>query len=164
VAVPRPITAKDRAAVRRLHGEGMTRNDIARKLKRSPSTVSKLAAEAGLTFDRAAETAVATAVRSADLAARRADLAARLHDDAERLREQLFAPCVIGSFGGKENVWTDQALSRPPFADQRQIMGATAVAIDKSLKLAPPLDDNGATEVGALLTGLFDALRDKHGG
>ncbi|WP_157846696.1 helix-turn-helix domain-containing protein, partial [Kitasatospora aureofaciens] len=34
----RPLTAKDRAAVKRLHAKGMSRNDIARAIKRSPST------------------------------------------------------------------------------------------------------------------------------
>jgi hypothetical protein len=158
----RPITAEDSATVRRLHAEGKLRNEIARIMGRSGSTVSKLAEAQGLTFDQAPKIAAATEVRKADLAARRVALAEKLQDDAERLREQLWQPCIVGAFGGKDNVWAQQPLPKPPFADQRQIMGATSVAIDKSLKLAPPVDDNGATEVGALLTGLFEALRAQH--
>lgn len=158
-----PVTAEDEAAVRRLHAEGKSRNDIARAIGRSPSTVSKLAGKLGLSFDREA-TAAATAAKSADLAARRVALAEALHEDAERLRAQLWAPCVIGQFGGKDNTWAQIQKERPPFADQRQIMGAVSVAVDKSLKLAPPKDDNGAGEVGALLTSLFESLRAKHGG
>lgn len=79
----RLIDDKDRAAVKRLHAKGQTRNDIARAIKRSPSTVSKIAGqfEPPLTFDRAPQVKAATSVRTADLAARRAALA--LQDDAE---------------------------------------------------------------------------------
>lgn len=158
-----PVTAQDEEAVRRLHAAGKTRNQIGREIGRSPSTVSKLADKLGLSFDRG-PTAAATAAKTADLAARRVALAERLHDDAERLREQLWAPCTIGQFGGKDNTWAQIDKPRPPFADQRQIMSAVSIAVDKSTKLAPPKDDNGATEVGALLTSLFEALRTEHGG
>ncbi|MFE7782050.1 helix-turn-helix domain-containing protein [Streptomyces nigrescens] len=156
----RPITDKDRAAVRRLHAQGKTRNEIARELKRSPSTVSKVAAafEPPLTFDRAGEVAVATEVRRADLAARRAQLAAQLHDDAERLRAQLWQPCTIGAFGGKDNVWNDTRLERPTFGDQRQILAATGTAIEKSLKLAPAAGGEGAEQVRSMLGALGEAL------
>ncbi|WUY03430.1 helix-turn-helix domain-containing protein [Streptomyces anulatus] len=48
----RPITDTDRRAVRRHHAAGLSRNDIARKIKRSASTVPKPAAEMGLSFNR----------------------------------------------------------------------------------------------------------------
>ncbi|WP_079405461.1 helix-turn-helix domain-containing protein [Streptomyces sp. 3211] len=155
----RPITDKDRAAVRRLHGQGMSRNDIARKISRSPSTVSKIATALDLSFDRAAEVAVATEVRRADLASRRTALAAILQEDAERLRAQLWEPCTIGAFGGKDNVWSETRLDRPTFADQRAILAATGTAIDRSLKLAPAEGGQaGAEQVRSMLGALGEAL------
>jgi hypothetical protein len=156
----RPITDKDRAAVRRLHAQGKARNEIARAIKRSPSTVSKIAAacEPPLTFDRAAEVAVATEVRRADLAARRAQLAEQLHTDAEQLRAQLWQPCTVGAFGGKDNIWNDTRLERPTFGDQRQILAATGTAIEKSLKLAPAVGSEGAEQVRSMLGALGEAL------
>lgn len=156
----RPITDRDREQVRQLHGQGKGRNDIARAIKRSPSTVSKIAAafEPPLTFDRAGEVAVATEVRRADLAARRALLAEQLHEDAERLRAQLWEPCTIGAFGGKDNVWTDTHLAQPTFGDQRQIIAATGTAIEKSLKLAPAAGGKGAEQVRSMLGALGEAL------
>ncbi|MFZ3569267.1 helix-turn-helix domain-containing protein [Streptomyces sp. BH034] len=156
----RPITAKDRKRVRELHAAGKTRNEIARTLSRSPSTVSKIARECEppLTFDRAGEVAVATEVRRADLAARRAQLAEQLHDDAAKLRAQLFAPCTIGAFGGKDNVWAETNLERPTFGDQRQILAATGIAIEKSLKLAPASGGEGAEQVRSMLGTLGEAL------
>jgi transposase len=152
--VARPIDDNDREQVRRLHAKGKSRNEIAKTIGRSPSTVSKIAAafEPPLVFDRAAE------VRRADLAARRAQLAEQLHDDAERLRAQLWQPCTIGAFGGKDNIWTDTRLAQPTFGDQRQILAATGTAIEKSLKLAPAAGGEGAEQVRSMLGALGEAL------
>lgn len=156
----RPITDKDRAAVRRLHAQGKARNEIARAIKRSPSTVSKIAAafEPPLTFERGPEVVAATEARRIDLAARRAQLAEQLHADAEQLRAQLWAPCTIGAFGGKDNVWSETRLERPTFGDQRQILAATGTAIEKSLKLAPAEGGEGAEQVRSMLGTLGEVL------
>ncbi|MGW7514795.1 helix-turn-helix domain-containing protein [Streptomyces sp. NPDC054796] len=156
----RPITDTDRAAVRRLHAQGKARNVIARKLKRSPSTVSKIAAafEPPLVFDRAAEVAVATEVRRADLAARRAQLAEALHTDAERLRAQLWEPTTYGEFAGRDGEWHEAHLDRPRFADQRAIIAATGTAIQQSLKLAPAQGGEGVEQVRSMLGALGEAL------
>ncbi|MFD9879980.1 helix-turn-helix domain-containing protein [Streptomyces alboflavus] len=74
----KPITDRDRAAVRRLHGEGKSRNTIAREIGRSAATVSKIAVGEGLTFSGGARVAAATQARRADATARREQLA----DDA----------------------------------------------------------------------------------
>ncbi|WP_328678444.1 helix-turn-helix domain-containing protein [Streptomyces sp. NBC_00343] len=156
----RPVDDSDRAAVKRLHAAGKSRNDIAREIRRSPSTVSKIAAafEPPLTFDRAAEVAAATAARTADLADRRASLAVALHNDAERLRAQLWQPTVYGEFAGKDGKWQQVHLDQPRFADQRQIIGATATAIQQSLRLAPVEGGEGAEQVRSMLGALGDAL------
>jgi hypothetical protein len=154
----RPIDAKDRAAVRRLHKQGKSRNDIARAIKRSPSTVSKIATALGLSFERGAEVVAATEARRIDLAARRVALAEALHQDAERLRTQLWEPCVHGAFGGKENVWSQVNLDRPLFADQRNILAATGTAIQQSLKLQPAEGREGSDEVRSMLGALGEAL------
>jgi hypothetical protein len=154
----RPIDAKDRAAVRRLHKQGKTRNDIARAIKRSPSTVTKIAKELGLTFERGAEVVAATEARRVDLAGRRVHLAEQLHQDAEKLRAQLWEPCTIGAFGGKDNVWSDTRLEQPTFADQRNILAATGTAIQQSLKLQPAEGGEGAEQVRSMLGTLGEAL------
>ncbi|APD18634.1 helix-turn-helix DNA binding protein [Streptomyces phage PapayaSalad] len=154
----RPITDTDREQVKALHAEGMSRNDIARRMKRSPSTVSKLAAEQGLTFERGPEVVAATEARRIDLAARRQALAEQLHQDAEQLRAQLWEPCTIGEFAGREGDWQTADLPRPRFADQRQIMGATATAIQQSLRLQPADGGADAGDVRSMLGSLGEAL------
>ncbi|ATL86685.1 helix-turn-helix domain-containing protein [Streptomyces malaysiensis subsp. malaysiensis] len=156
----RPIDDRDREQVRELHAQGKSRNQIARAIGRSPSTVSKIAGsfEPPLTFDRAAEVAVATEVRRADLAARRTALALALQSDAEQLRAQLWTPTIYGEFAGKEGTWQQIDLDRPRFADQRQIMSATATAIAQSLKLAPAEGGEGVEQVKSMLGALGEAL------
>lgn len=156
--MPRPLTDNDREQVRRLHAQGKARNEIARELRRSPSTVSKLAREQGLTFDRGPEVVAATEARRIDLAARRAQLAETLHQDAERLRAQLWEPCRHGAFGGKDNVWSEVQLDRPLFGDQRAIVAAAGTAIQQSLKLAPAEGGEGADQVRSMLGALGEAL------
>ncbi|MEV6395575.1 helix-turn-helix domain-containing protein [Streptomyces sp. NPDC051907] len=72
----------DREQVRRLHAEGMTRNQIARTTGRAAATVSKIAGELGLTFAGGARVAAATEARQADAAARREQLADEALDGA----------------------------------------------------------------------------------
>ncbi|MCI2424110.1 helix-turn-helix domain-containing protein [Saccharopolyspora sp. K220] len=77
--------------MRELHAQGKTRNDIAREIGRSPSTVSRLAHAAGLSFDRS-KTAAATQAKQRDNAARRADLVRRLYGRGEANLGRLEAP------------------------------------------------------------------------
>ncbi|MFD7106103.1 helix-turn-helix domain-containing protein [Streptomyces celluloflavus] len=155
-----PITGTDRDQVRRLHAQGKTRNQIAREIGRSGSTVSKIARALDLSFERGPEVVAATEARRIDLAARRQQLAETLHEDAERLRRQLWEPCTVGAFGGKDNEWSQVDLSRPQFADQRQILAATSIAVDKSLRLAPAEGGAGADDVRSMLGTLGSVLTD----
>jgi hypothetical protein len=87
--VAEPITDRDHEQVRRLHSEGKPRNAIAREIKRSPSTVSKIAEALGLTFAGGARVAAATEARRADAAARRELLADEALDGALRQVERV---------------------------------------------------------------------------
>ncbi|MFH8530472.1 helix-turn-helix domain-containing protein [Streptomyces tendae] len=165
----RPITDKDRAAVKRLHAKGTSRNDIARAIKRSPSTVSKIAGafDPPLTFDRAPQVEAATAVRKADLAARRAAFAERLQDTAERELGKMTAETLYWEWGGKDHSYAQKLAPEPIPADRRAIMSIIATAVDRSLKLVPPKDDAGAESrsvIGDLMAGLARNYAERHGG
>jgi hypothetical protein len=162
VATPAPLDDAERDRIRAMHAAGRSRNDIARELGRSASTISKAAGRLGLRFDRAKTTA-ATAAKVADAKARRAALALALLGDAERLRTQLFAPAELHSFGGAEHTYRRVEIERPPAKDQREIMQATNTAIGASLRLDVHDGDANVEKVGSLLGALFDNMRDKHG-
>lgn len=156
------VTDEDREAIRRLHAQGLGRNEIARQIGRAQRTVSVLAAEMGLEFD-VTMTEVATRHRIVQLEEKRTILADALTDDALRLSEQLWQPAKVYNIGGKDNIYTEQEVPEPPADAKRALMAAAVAAANQSVRLVPPKDTDGAEEVGSLLTSLFDRLRDRHG-
>lgn len=99
--VAQPVSAEERARLRQLHAKGLGRNAIAAELGRSAGTVTKLAAEMGLSFDRA-PTVAATAAAKADAAALRAALNLDYLADAQRLRQQVWQPHEYVDHGGRQ--------------------------------------------------------------
>lgn len=152
----RPVTEADYNEVRRLHAQGLGRNAIAREMGRGPRTVSVIAAELGLAFDRTM-TEEATRARKADLEERRVLLAEALQGDAERLTEQLWQRAKVFNIGGKDNTYTDHDVDEPPADAKKNLMAAAGIAIEKSLKLVPPdrEDLEGLAAVDAWLRGMM---------
>jgi hypothetical protein len=162
---PRPISDDDRAEIRYLHAQGKGRNEIARIMRRSGRTISEEAAEMGLSFARAAEVRQATEIRAADLAELRTNLAYDLTVDAVRLREQLWEPCRIYNFGGKDNTLAFEDVDEPPPLEKKNLMTTVGVAIDRSVRLVPLADDTGEdaarSMVGQLIAGLTAIAREQ---
>jgi hypothetical protein len=156
-----PLTDDDRERVRQLHTAGACRNDIAREIGRSPSTVSKLAKQLGLSFDRS-KVKAATAAKAADAKAKRAVLMNNLLDDAERLRQQLWHQAHVYSFGGKDNTFAEAYVEQPSFRDQRDIVQAVNTALGASLRLDQHDGDGSIEQVGSLLGSLFDTITGRH--
>ncbi|HEY9372416.1 helix-turn-helix domain-containing protein [Streptomyces sp.] len=152
-----PVTDEERETIRRLHAEGHGRNEIARLTGRAQRTVSVIAAELGLTFDTTM-TEDATRARIAQLAALRAETALDLHIDAMKLTQQMWEPTVVYNFGGRDNIYAEQAVDEPPAVEKKNLMTAAGVALEKSLKLVPPKDDGGAAAAGSLVGNLLLGL------
>ncbi|MEU7590691.1 helix-turn-helix domain-containing protein [Micromonospora sp. NPDC049230] len=153
----RPVTQDDYDQVRALHGQNLSRNEIARRLRRSGKTISYIADELGLAFDRS-RTKAATAAKVVDARERRATLAVALLEDAARLRTQLWERASYVDHGGKEYDRVDWTLDEPTFADKLKLMQATGIAIDKAVRLdeydADPGIDAAKSMLGALAAGL----------
>lgn len=152
-----PVTDTERDEVRRLHAAGTTRNDIARILKRSPNTISRICADLGLSFDRSA-VAAATEARKADAKAKRSELELLLLDDARRLRAQIWEKHEYREYGGKEFVLRKWTQAQPTPTDKLKLMQATGAAVDRSLRLAEHDSDQGVEAAKSLLTDLGRAL------
>lgn len=154
---PRPVTQDDYDQVRALHAEGLSRNEIARRMSRSGKTISRIADELHLDFERT-RTRAATEAKKADARAKRAALANDLLDDATRLRRQLWQEARYVDHGGREFDRVDWTMPEPTFADKLKIMQAAGIAIDKAVRLdeydADPGIDAAKSMLGALARGL----------
>ncbi|MCX4540487.1 helix-turn-helix domain-containing protein [Streptomyces sp. NBC_01565] len=151
-----PVTDETRADVRRLHAEGLGRNEIARRLNRSPRTVSVICEEAGLTFDRTA-TAVATAAAAVDARARRLALIERYHQQIERILDRLDRQSheVREVSFGKVVSYTVDEL---PAQDIRNLMTAVVTANTQAAKLEALDSDNGVNDAKSMLGQLAAGL------
>lgn len=153
----RPVTDADRQKLRDLHAQGKGRNEIARDMGRSPATVSVLAQELGLSFDRTAA-AAATEARRADLKQRRVDLVARLYGRAEAVMARLEAETfrtLVGSGPGVEEP-TELPFVPPP--DEKNLATSVGSYLTSAAKLEAIDGDVGSEAAKSLLGGLATAL------
>lgn len=156
MAAPAWTPDEDRT-LQELAAQGLSMNEIARRMARSKGAISKHSGALGITWDRT-RTQEATKAHVLDAKARRARLQDALLCDAERMREQLWRPAVIHSFGGRDNVHNSIDVDEPVFADKLNIMRAVGLAVDKSVRLAEYDSGAGAEKVVGLLQATAAAL------
>lgn len=117
------VTPSERAQIVEAIKAGTSCRRIAADFKRSTATISKIAKDEGLHFNRAA-TAAATQAKVADNRERRARITSKMLDDIERLQTQMFAPVTVHNFGGRDNTYNEARLDEPTFRDKRDITAA----------------------------------------
>ncbi|MFC9682714.1 helix-turn-helix domain-containing protein [Streptomyces sp. NPDC056948] len=152
------VTDEERAEIIRLHGEGKGRNEIARLTRRAQRTVSLICAEEGLVFDTTM-TEEATQHRVAQLASLRTETAMDLHLDAMRLSQQMWEPGKIYNFGGKDNTYRDKDVDEPPAIDKKNLMAAAGIALEKSMRLVPPVTETGEDDARSMLGKMMNGLQ-----
>ncbi|MEV6297834.1 helix-turn-helix domain-containing protein [Actinoplanes sp. NPDC051861] len=154
----RPVTEEEKDRVWALHADGLSRNAIAKEMKRGARTISKICDEAGLRFDAHRTSEAVQAVKD-DARARRAALSLKLLDDAETLRTRMHQPHTVHRLTNDGMI--TGTISRPDPRDQRDLMFAAGIAIDKSLRLeefdADPGINGAKSMLGALAKGLGEA-------
>ena len=155
MAQGRPVEAATRVRVIELVKAGTPRNAVARELMIAPSSVSKIAAEEGLTFERANETASATAARAHDLKVRRLELIDELFSKAQDHLVAIDQPFLAFNIGGKDNVYTDQELDRAPTPDILNLHRAASLALKDARELIHDDDDEGVGEAESMLMNLI---------
>ncbi|SNR32946.1 hypothetical protein [Blastococcus mobilis] len=158
--MPPPLDPAKRAAIADAIRAGGQRNAIAREHGVSPSTVTTIATQEGIdgAFDRTA-TKRATEARNADTSARRAELKSLLVEDAHRLRAQLWQPCTMHNFGGKDNTHNSIDLPQPTFEQQRNIMTSVGIAVQRVADLEKLDMGGGVEEAAGLIRDLVDSIR-----
>ena len=130
---------------------------IAKAFGVSPATVSALARDNGLSFERSeGKTRAATRARIFDAKVARADMIERLHGDAERLRQRAWQPCTMLVGSGTAAAWVTTNL--PSFRDQQAAYTSLGIALDKAMALERYDDDAGLTAGQTMLGDLMSAL------
>lgn len=154
--MPAPLAPRKRAAILRDLKAGKTRNVTARAHAVSASTVTKIAAEEGVSFDRS-QTKSATEAAVADMRAIRAATSRRFLDEANKLLDQLHEPHVAFNFGGKDNTYEEHEFVEPPVDAKRTLITSAAIAYDKHLAQDrhDADDGSGLSAVDAWLRGML---------
>lgn len=142
----RPWTDDDDQRMVDLHAAGYTLTAIAKELGRSTDTIHKYSKRAGLSWDRS-KTAAATEAKKIDVAARRVALEERYLAEALQMLDNLHAPTIMHSFGGKDNVHNCVELDKPLYADQRNIAQASATMANAANRLRDMTVDSEASAV-----------------
>ena len=128
-----PITDDQRQRIIDLHGQGLSRNDIARQTGVSAGTVTNVCKANDLTFDRSA-TINATQAKVADNKSRRAAIIGRLYGRAEAILDRLEADKYVYTVATKDSVEKVEDVA-PPAGDERNLATSIAVYLDKATKL-----------------------------
>lgn len=155
MAQGRPVQDAVRVRAIELIKQGIPRNAIAREVMIAPSSVSRIAEAAGLSFDRATSTASATAARQADLKRRRLDLIDELFSKAEDHIVAIDQPFLAFNFGGKENTYEEHELDRAPTGDILNLHRAASLALKDARELIRDDDDEGVAEAESMLMNLI---------
>lgn len=135
--------------------EGTPRNAIARDLMIAPSSVSVIAREEGLSFDRATQTASATAARQADLKRLRLELIDELMSKAMDHIVAIDQSVEVFNFGGAENSFNSRVIDRVPIADREKLQRAASIALKDARELIHDDDDEGVAEAESMLMNLI---------
>jgi hypothetical protein len=154
----RPIPEDKRQAILADIRAGKARNTIAREHRVGAGTVTKIAQDAGLQFDRSAVKR-ATEARIADQRAQRATTSQRFLDETNRLLDEVHEPHMVFNIGGRDNVYTEHLLDEPPTADKRNLIVAAATAFDKHLKADLHDSETGAAGARSVLGQLAGGLQ-----
>lgn len=149
----RPVEDSVRARAIELIGAGPPRNANSRDLQIAPSSVSAIARDAGLSFERAIQTASATAARQHDLKVRRIELIDELVSKAADHLVAIDQPFLAFSFGGKENECNEHTLERAPTGDILNLHRAASLALKDARELIRD-DDQGVAEAKSMLMNL----------
>jgi len=146
----------DTERARSLAAEGLSCRAIAKELGVVPSTISRWAKGAGVSFDRS-QTAAANEAHKVDLAAGRIRLAEKMLAAAEDMIDRIDDPYLVYNFGGKDNTYAETLLDSAPVEVRRNIITTAGITFDKLTRIVEN-DGAGADDAKSMLAQLGRAL------
>lgn len=134
----RRITEDEKDQIAKLIEQGVPRNEIARQTSRSAGSVTKLAKDRGLSFDRSS-TKHATEARKADHARILAELQGRFLEETQKALDELHDGATLYHWG--DGKFMQAEITAPDFKAKRDIMWRAGSAIRNFLEI----DNRGTT-------------------
>lgn len=153
---PGPLPPDDRERVIALIKRGVARNEIARMTGRDGSTITRLAQQAGLSFDRGRVTAPARAAKASDLALRRLALAHKMADHLDKLIDELHKPQTIHRINTRTGATEVMKRVEPDPASKRDLAIACGILADK---ISHVLTTNAPQEGRVAVIALFEHMK-----
>jgi hypothetical protein len=126
-----PFSQEETAQVLRWHGQGVGRNEIARRTGRGRGTISRVVKAAGLSFDRDTQMAPVRAQRASDLTLKRLALAHRAADEAAHLFDRLRAPIVTRRINSRTGATETVRANIPDPAQVRDLSVGIGILMSK---------------------------------
>jgi hypothetical protein len=154
--VARNFSSEDEEQLCQLHADGVSRNEIARRLEWSVGTITNHAQRLGLSFDREAVRA-ATDARQIDLKDRRQRLQEQFLDLAEHTMTRARSRYLLTGFSHTGEA-TAEFVPEPPAKETKDFTLAASSAITSALKLAQADAESGVQEARSMLGDLGEAL------
>lgn len=154
---PGDWTGDHDTAARKLHAEGLTLRQTARRLGFSAPVVSKQTKKLGIAWDRS-QTKNATEARIADARARRAALEQKFLDEAERSLQAMWDAMEVGAFAGQDGEYKHAWIDQPSPADRKAIMQTASTAAAAAARLADQNAGNETDAAKSALTAMRTAL------
>ncbi|MFE4918999.1 hypothetical protein [Streptomyces sp. NPDC056661] len=153
----RTFSPEDEETLRQLHGENLSRNEIARQMDWAVGTITSHAKRLGLSFDRSA-TRAAVEARQIDLTARRQANIEGAYDLADEARVRALTRYELNGFDHLGNPVT-RTVRRPPAREYKDFTQAWSTAMTTAVKLEQVnAGDVGRDEAQGLLRGLGAAM------
>ncbi len=150
-----PLPAETVAEIERLAAEGVSANQIAKRLGCSRSTVVKYAPKGS--FDRS-QTAAAIEAHRVDAAARRAAVSEELLTVAAQLVRRMGSEYLSFGWFGKDGEYRQRMHDLPPAGEMRQLAGALSSLMATHLRLVQHDSDGGVTDAENALDGFMQAV------
>ncbi|MFL2001447.1 hypothetical protein [Microbacterium sp. A1-JK] len=154
----RPVDDQTRALIQDAARDGKrSRNSIAREFKVAGETVTRICAEAGLSFDRA-QTETAVRAHSIDLAEERMLLAKEMVAEVREQLDLINAPYMVYSFGGMDGEIHSHLLDSAPMDERNTVMRSAGIAFDKLTRIVER-DSGGLDQAVGVLDRIADGFR-----
>lgn len=150
------LSEADRARILEMFDAGHPRNEIARQIGVSGSTVTTVCRKEGRLFDRSAQLLDLRAIEE-DLGELRDLVTKKMLIVANDALDSLDGPHLVFNFGGRDNDYAEHLLDEAPLETKLDAMRAASLAVDKATRIVER-SNPGLEQAAGILGGINASL------